>query len=62
MSTIILVTANHYGDPPEARQIAQYTFHVSSAAPTPGLSRWQDYRLHALVLLVLACALVAGHW
>ena len=47
--------------PPLEEQVRNFTFRAETVAPQPRLSWWQDYRLHSLLLVLLATALVIAH-
>jgi SSS family solute:Na+ symporter len=58
----IMVAASLATGPPPAGQVDQLLFRRVSIAPEAGMRWWQDYRVHAALLLLLVSALVAGHW
>lgn len=58
----IFFVASRRSAAPTAEQIAHFTFAAASMKRQPSLAWWQDYRLHSLILVVLAAALVAVHW
>ncbi len=62
ISAIIMVVASVSTAAPSAEQLAGYSYHRIDSAPQAGLRWWQDYRLHSLILIVLATALVIAHW
>jgi SSS family solute:Na+ symporter len=62
VSAFIFVIVSAVSTPPEAEQIRQFTFHTETMEKQAALSWWQDYRLHSLVLVLLAAALVIAHW
>jgi hypothetical protein len=47
--------------PPLEEQVRQFTFHAETMERQASLCWWQDYRLHSLVLVLLATALVLAH-
>ena len=61
-SVVLFVFASLASEPPRERQVEQFTFHAAAADRQAELRWWQDYRLHSLVLVILATALVAAHW
>ncbi len=62
VSAAIFVLASHYSTPPSDEQIEQFTFHAEAMQRQATLAWWQDYRLHSLILIMLATALVIAHW
>ncbi len=62
ISAVIMLSCSPLGSRPRNEQLAQYTFHGASAAAAARLPLWQDYRLYATALVVLASALVIAHW
>ncbi len=61
ISAVIMVVASMASAPPAEQQLAGFTYHRADSAPLGG-HWWQDYRLHSVILLVLAMALVIAHW
>lgn len=61
ISSVIFVFVSYLSTAPSARQVAEYTFHASMAEPQTASWR-QDYRLYAVLLLVLATAQIIAHW
>ena len=62
VSVIIFVVVSGASKPPLEEQVRQFTFHAESMERQASLCWWQDYRLHSLVLVLLATALVIAHW
>jgi len=62
ISVVICVATSRLTALPSDEQIEQFTFHASATAPQASLSWWQDYRLHSVILVALATALVIAHW
>jgi len=62
VSAVIFVFVSGVSKPPLEQQVQQYTFHAETMERQASLSWWQDYRLHSLVLVLLATALVIAHW
>ena len=62
ISAAIFVFASLKSSPPSQRQVEQFTFHQQSVQRQTSLAWWQDYRLHSLLLLLLATTLVIVHW
>ena len=61
VSVVITLSCSRLGSAPKERQLAGFTFHRETVSADPALAWWQDYRLHALVLGLLASALVYVH-
>jgi SSS family solute:Na+ symporter len=62
VSALIFVLVSLSSAAPAAEQIQQFAFHHQTTERQPGLAWWQDYRLHSVILLLLAMALVIRHW
>jgi SSS family solute:Na+ symporter len=62
VSALIFVLASYSSKPPSAEQIAEFTFHSETMERQAALLWWQDYRLYAVLLLLLATSLVIAHW
>jgi SSS family solute:Na+ symporter len=62
VSLVIGVVASRFGTVPRKEQLARYLVGPAPSSTGNFRSWWQDYRLHATVLLLLAIALVAAHW
>ena len=62
VSAVIFVLVSRVSKPPLEEQVRQFTFHAEAMERQSSLRWWQDYRLHALVLVLLATALVVAHW
>ena len=62
VSAVIFVVVSLASTPPLQQQVQQFTFHAETAARQASLSWWQDYRLHSLILVLLASVLVIVHW
>ena len=62
ISAVIFVFSSRLTTPPSDQQVEQFTFHAANMEPQVSLSWWQDYRLHSLILIMLATALVIAHW
>ena len=62
ISAVIFVVVSSVTAAPLEQQIRQYTFHAETMERQVSLSWWQDYRLHSLVLVLLATALGIAHW
>jgi SSS family solute:Na+ symporter len=62
VSVIIFVVVSGASKPPLEEQVRQFTFHAETMERQASLCWWQDYRLHSLVLVLLATALVIAHW
>ena len=62
VSAVIFVVASLSSAPPAVEQVRRCTFHPATMERTQALAWWQDYRLHGLVLALLATGLVAAHW
>jgi SSS family solute:Na+ symporter len=62
VSVIIFVAVSGASKPPLEEQVRQFTFHAETMERQASLCWWQDYRLHSLVLVLLATALVITHW
>ena len=62
VSGVIFVVVSRISTPPLEEQIQHFTFHPETMQRQAALSWWQDYRLHSLILVLLAIALVIAHW
>ena len=62
ISAVIFVVASRLSSPPTQDQISHFTFRAATMERQPALAWWQDYRLYALVLTLLATLLVVVHW
>lgn len=62
ISVVIFVAVSHFSAPPLEQQVRHFTFHARTMEKQAALSWWQDYRLHSLLLVLLAIALVIAHW
>lgn len=62
ISAVIFVVVSHVSSPPLDEQVQHFTFHAETMDRQASLSWWQDYRLHSLLLVMLALALVILHW
>ena len=62
ISAVIFVIVSLNSSPPSQQQVEQFTFHQQSVQRQASLAWWQDYRLHSLLLLLLATTLVIVHW
>lgn len=60
-SALIFVVAALAGSRPTREQLV-HTFDKATIVRQADLAWWQDYRLHSLVLVALAVALVTTHW
>jgi SSS family solute:Na+ symporter len=62
VSAAIFMLVSYLSAAPADDQIRQFTFNPRTMERTAGLRWWQDYRLHSLILIILATALVLAHW
>jgi SSS family solute:Na+ symporter len=62
VAAVIFVAVSRTTTPPLEEQVRHFTFHAETARRQPALAWWQDYRLHSLLLVLLAMAIVIAHW
>jgi SSS family solute:Na+ symporter len=61
LSLPIMLITSRFGQAPAAQQLARFTYHAGVLPGRPGARWWQDYRLYAVVLLVLTTIQVVAH-
>ena len=62
VSAVIFIVSTYLSAAPSSQQVEEFTFHARVITPKASQRWWQDYRLHSLILIVLATALVIAHW
>jgi SSS family solute:Na+ symporter len=62
VSSVIFWLAGQLTAPPLPQQVARFTYRPEILARTAPGPWWQDYRVHALVLLLLTLWLVVAFW